>query len=64
MNILKLFYGSLGTWNTSPMDLESKDDAKPVCLLPYPVPRVHKSIFRKEVEIIVKIGVLKEANDA
>ena len=33
-NILKLnffsFDGTLGTWNTAPVDLELKDDAKPV----------------------------------
>ena len=44
LNILKifeyLFDGTLGAWNTTPVDLELKYDAKPVYSRPYPVPRV------------------------
>ena len=58
------FDGTLGTWNTALMGLELKDDTKPVCSRPYPVPRVHESMFRNEVEILVKIGVIKEANES
>ena len=58
-----LFDGKLGTWKTTPVDLELKDDTKPVCSRPYPVPRVHTTMFKKEVERIVKLGVLEEAND-
>ena len=46
------------------MDLELKDDVNPVCLQPYPVLRVHKAMFRKESERLVKLGVLEEANDS
>ena len=42
-----LFDGTLGTWNTTPVYLELREDVKPVCLQPYPVLRVHKSMFRK-----------------
>ena len=42
------------------MDLELKDDGNPVCLRPYPVPRVHEAMFRKEAKRILKLGVLKE----
>ena len=56
------FDGTLGTWNTAPAELELKDDVKPMCSRPYPVPRVHEAMFRKEVEIMVKLGVTKEAN--
>ena len=51
-------------WNTTPEYVEIKDDAKPVCSQPYPVPRLHEAMFRKEVEILVSLGVLKEANDS
>ena len=44
-----MFDGTLGTWNTTPVDLKLKDNAKPACLLPYPLPRVHEEMFRKEV---------------
>ena len=46
------------------MDLELKDDAKHMCLQPYPVPRVHRAVLRKEVEILVKIGVIEEENES
>ena len=68
LNILKKFEdvldGSIGTWNISPVDLELNDDANPVYLRTYPVPRVHEVMFRNEVEILVKLGVLKESNDS
>ena len=59
-----IFDGILGTWNTTPVYLDLRDDAKPVCSQPYPVPRVHKSIFRKEVGRLVNLGVLEEENDS
>ena len=46
------------------MNLDLKDDTTPMCLRPYPVPRVHKAMFRKEVERLVKLGVLEEANES
>ena len=46
------------------MNLDFKDDATPMCLCPYPVPRVHEDIFRKEFERLVKLGVLGEANES
>ena len=42
-----LFGGTLGMWNTNPVNLELRENAKPVCLRTYPVPRVHESMFRK-----------------
>ena len=68
LNVLRnfegLFGGTLGTWKTPPVDLDLKDDAIPVCSCPYPVQRVHEAIFRKEVERLVKLGVLEELNDS
>ena len=57
------FYGTLVTLNTAPVDLELKDDTNPVLPRPYPVSRVNEAMFRKEVKILVKLGVLEEAND-
>ena len=45
------------------MNLDLKDDATPVCSRPYPVLRVHEAMFRKEVKRLVKLCVLKEANE-
>ena len=54
----------LGTCNITPVYLELKDDVKPVCSQPYPVPRVHKVVFIKEAERLVILGFLEEANDS
>ena len=62
LNILNrledLFESTLGTWNITTVDLDLKDDPKPVCSQPYPLPRVHKVMFKKEFEILVILGVL------
>ena len=39
-----MFNGTLGTWNTTMLDSELKDNKKPVCLRPYPIARVDKAI--------------------
>ena len=54
----------LGTWNTTPVDLELRGNLKPFCSRPYPVLRVHKAMFRKEVKILVSLGFLEEENDS
>ena len=41
-----MFDVKLGKWNTSLVDLELKDDEKPVYLQPYSVPRVHEAMFK------------------
>ena len=68
LNILEhfesMFDGTLGTWKTPPVNLYLKDDATPMCLCPYPVPRLHEAMLRKEVERLVKLGVIEEANDS
>ena len=68
LNLLRkfedLFDGTLGICNTTTIDLELMDDAKPLYSQPYPVPRLHKAMFRKEVERLVILGVLEEANDS
>ena len=45
-----LFDSTLGTWNTTPVESELEDNAKPVCSRPYLVHKVHKTIFKKKVE--------------
>ena len=59
-----MFDGTLGTWKTTLVDLELKEEAKPICSCPYPVPKVHKSMFRKKVEILVNLGFVEELNDS
>ena len=52
----ELFDGTLGPWKMDPVDFELKDDAKPICLRPYPVPKVHEEMFKKEVGSLVLLG--------
>ena len=61
---MNIFYGTLGTWNTTLVELELKDDEKPVFLRTYSVPRMNETMFIKEVKRLVKLGVVGEANDS
>ena len=49
LNILQkyehIFDGTLGKWNTTPADLDLREDVKPVCSRPYPVPSLNKDMF-------------------
>ena len=38
----ELFDGTLGTWKTDPVDFNLKGDKDPICLQPYPVPKIHE----------------------
>ena len=63
MKFEEFFDRTLGTWKTYPVYLELKEDVKPICSRPYPVPKLHKKEI-KEVEHLVLLGVLKVANDS
>ena len=49
---------------TTSVYLELYNYVKLLCLRPYPVPRVHKSMSKKEVERLVILEVLKDANES
>jgi hypothetical protein len=53
-----LFDGTLGHWDTEPVNIELKADAKPVSSRYYPVPKINKETFKKELLRLVDIGVL------
>ena len=59
-----LFEGKLGEWNTPPVDFELKDDVTPYHARPYPIPHVHKATFKKELERLCKLGVLRRINNS
>ena len=42
----ELFDGTIGTWKTDTVDLELKEYVKPICSQPYPLPKVHKKMFK------------------
>ena len=53
-----LFDGTLGHWETKPIGIELKPDHKPSSARYYPVPRINKATFKKELLHLVDIGVL------
>jgi len=54
-----LFDGTLGDWNTTPVHFELKEGAKPYHGRPFPVPRIHRETMKKEVDRMVKLGIMK-----
>ena len=44
-----MFDGMSGTWKSTPVDLELKDNVNHVCSRLYPVPKIHENMFKKEV---------------
>ena len=57
-----MFNGTLGTWKIYQPYFKLKEDANPICSWPYPVLKVHKEMFKKEVERLVLLGVLEVGN--
>ena len=57
-----LFDGSLGKWNTSPVDLELKEGAQPYHGKPYPVPKAQERRLKEEISRLEQFGVLKRVN--
>ena len=60
-NLLKLlhkseemFDGTLGTCKTDPVEFKLKEYDNPFYLQPYPVPKIHEAMFKKEVVLNVK----------
>ena len=59
-----LFDGTLGKWNTTPVNIELRPNSKPVNSRWYPVPRINKLTFKKELMRLVKIGVLERVQES
>ncbi len=53
-----LFDGTLGDWKTKPVSFQLKEGASPYHNRAFPVPKIHKDTLIKEVERLVKLGVL------
>ena len=60
----ELFNETLRTRKIDMVDFKLKEDVKPICLRPYPVPKLHKKMFKKEVECLVLLGLLEISNDS
>ena len=46
-----LFDGNLGTWDIDLVEFEPTEVSKPVCLILYPAPKLHESMFKKRSNI-------------
>ena len=60
----KMFDGTLGKYTGSDYTIELKEDAKPYHAKPFPIPNIHELTLKKEVNTLIKIGVLKKINDS
>jgi hypothetical protein len=54
----KMFDGTLGVYPHKKFHIDIDPNAKPVHARPYPVPRVHLQTFKKELDHLIKLGVL------
>ena len=54
-----LFDGTLGDWKTKSVSFQVKEGVSPYHSQAFPVPKIHKETLIKEVERLVKLGVLE-----
>jgi hypothetical protein len=54
----KMFDGILGVYPHKKVHIDIDPNAKPVHSRPYPIPQIHLKTFKKELDHLVKIGVL------
>ena len=60
----KMFDGTLGKYTGSDYTIELKEDAKPYHVKPFPIPKIHELTIKKELDRLIKIGVLKKINNS
>ena len=54
----ELFDGTLGDWQTKPISLNLKPGSKPYHGRAFPIPHIHLKTLKKEVKILVELGLL------
>ena len=59
-----IFDGSLGKWETDPVDFELVKGAKPHSQRHYPIPHLYKKVFKKELDRLEKLGVLEKVQQS
>jgi hypothetical protein len=59
-----MFDGTLGVYPHKKVHIDNDPNAKPVHSRPYPVPQIHLKTFKKELDYLVKIGVLASQQES
>ncbi len=54
----KIVNGTLGVYPHKKVHIDIAPNAKPVHSWPYPIPQIHLKTFKKELNYLVRIGVL------
>eukprot|EP00804_Cyclotella_cryptica_P027321 CCRYP_019628-RA/>CCRYP_019628-RA protein AED:0.81 eAED:0.81 QI:0/0/0/0.5/0/0/2/0/195 len=60
----ELFSGKLGDWDCKPVSLQLKEGAQPYHGRPFPIPKKHIEITKREVQRLCDLGVLKWQDDS
>ncbi len=53
-----MFNGTLGVYPHKKVHIDIDPNVKPVHSRPFPLPQIHLKTFKKELDHLVKIGVL------
>ena len=61
-NFEHLFNGTVGTWNTAPLDIELQPEAKPYHARPCPVLHSQTVKLKEEVKRLCELGILRNIN--
>ena len=59
-----IYEGTLGEWKTNPVDLELKEGDQPHSQRHYPIPRIHREVFKRDLDRLVNLVVLERTNDS
>lgn len=57
-----LFDGHLGDWVGDPVEIPLKEGSKPYHARAFPIPNIHEQTFKKDLDRLVSIGVLRKVN--
>ena len=57
-----LFDGQLGDWVGDPIEIPLKEGAKPYHAKAFPIPHIHEQTFKKDLDRLESIGVLRKVN--
>ena len=57
-----LFDGQLGDWIGDPVEIPLKEGSKPYHARAFPIPNIHEQTFKKDLDRLESIGVLRKVN--